>query len=260
MPILLPWTTCHIQKRPSISHLIQTWGYMHRRQRKMDHPNHRPRSRPHRTRVMILHHYQRPRHTRHHVHLGLPSLSEGRIQGRTSHFIRSAADNVARAGNKKSDPRQDFITDLIQLIKNKQSIQTMVIDIREAKPTGSNAKPPFSAIPFEGTGPLLADDILNGEFHYKPSGPHGRYLQLLLHSLQRKLPDLPVDIMEQDITKGFRVWKEITSTSPSNRHLGQYISLLSHGTTKSLATDIMHTHYQTTAICAKLGISLNMWQ
>jgi hypothetical protein len=102
---------------------------MHRRQRKMDHPNHRLRSRPHRTRMMVLHHYQRPRRARHHVHLSLPSLSERRIQSRTSHLYAQQWTMSHVTGNKKPDPRQDFITDLIQLVKNKQSIQTMAINI-----------------------------------------------------------------------------------------------------------------------------------
>ena len=126
-------------------------------------------------------------------------------------------------------------------------------------------KPPFSDIPFDGTGPI-AEAILAGTFHYESTGPHGRYIRLLLDALQRKLPTLPTDLTERDISQGFRVWKEITSTSPSNRHLGHYKSLLSPDgredkeTTKYLAEDIMNVHYQMTALCAKLGVSLKRWQ
>jgi hypothetical protein len=126
-------------------------------------------------------------------------------------------------------------------------------------------KPPFSAIPFEGNGPI-ADAILLGEFHYEPSGPHGRYIQLLLNALRQKLPTLPTDITAEDISNGFRAWKEITSTSPSNRHLGHCKALLSPDgrkitdATTHLAEEIMDAHHQMTALCAKLGLSLHRWQ
>jgi hypothetical protein len=112
-------------------------------------------------------------------------------------------------------------------------------------------------MPFDGTRPI-ADEIL--------AGPHGEHVQLLLDALKRKLPELPADIKGTDISQGFRAWKEITSTSPSNLHLGHYKALLSpdgrdtEETTKYLAEDIMDVHYQMTALCAKLGISLTRWQ
>ena len=126
-------------------------------------------------------------------------------------------------------------------------------------------KPPFSDIPFDSTGPL-ANSILAGTYQHPQSGPHGKYLQLLIDALQQKIPTLPSDITERDISQGFRVWNEITSTSPSNRHLGHYKSLLSidgredKDTTKHIAEDIMHAHYQMTSLCTKLGISLTRWQ
>jgi hypothetical protein len=86
-------------------------------------------------------------------------------------------------------------------------------------------QPPFADIPFDGTGPV-ADSILAGTYIYKPHGPTGRYVQLLLEQLRMQLPPMPVEIKKTDMNKGFQVWKEITSTSPSNRHLGHYKSLL----------------------------------
>jgi hypothetical protein len=55
-------------------------------------------------------------------------------------------------------------------------------------------------------------------------------------------------------------------TSPSNRHLGHYASLLKPDgrkevkSTKALATSIMRVHHQMTTLCVKLGISLHRWQ
>jgi hypothetical protein len=126
-------------------------------------------------------------------------------------------------------------------------------------------KPPFSDIPFDGTGPIT-NAILNGEYTYEQTGPHGKYIKLLLDALQRKLPTLPANITEHDIRQGYKVWNKIASTSPSNRHLGHSKALLSpdgrddKATTKYLAEDIMTAHYQMTALCAKLGISLKRWQ
>ena len=127
-------------------------------------------------------------------------------------------------------------------------------------------QPPFSDIPFTGTGPV-ADSILEGTYQYTPTGPTGRYNELLIDELRRKLPDLPVSISENDIQQGFKSWKEITSTSPSNRHLGHYVSLLKpdgreadEAPTKHMAMEIMEAHHKMISICAKLGVSLTRWQ
>ena len=126
-------------------------------------------------------------------------------------------------------------------------------------------KAPFTDIPLDGTG-LILNAILHGTYIYEPSSPHGKYIQLLLDSLQRKLPELSVELTNDDIIKGLRIWKEITSTSPCNRHLGHYKALLSpngreqNKTTKYLAEDMMDIRYKMTALCAKLGVSLHRWQ
>jgi hypothetical protein len=126
-------------------------------------------------------------------------------------------------------------------------------------------KAPFSNMPFDGTGPT-ADAILEGTFQHEQHGPHGKCNQLLIDALKRKLPTLPADITDKDISNGFRAWREMTSASPSNRHLGHYKALLSpdgrtdKDTTKHLAEEIMDARCQMTALCAKLGMSLNRWQ
>jgi hypothetical protein len=84
---------------------------------------------------------------------------------------------------------------------------------------------PFSDIPFSGTGPI-ADSILNGTYHPKLTGPTEKYVELLLVQLHRKLPAISTEITPVALTKGFKAWKESTSTSPSSRHLGHYLSLL----------------------------------
>jgi hypothetical protein len=126
-------------------------------------------------------------------------------------------------------------------------------------------KAPFSDMPFDDTGPTV-DAVLDCAFECEQHGPHGEHNQLFIDALKRKLPTLPADIAEKDISNGFRVWREMTSTSPSNRHLGHCKALLSSDghtdkdTTKHLAEEFMEVHFQMTALCAKLGMSLNRWQ
>jgi hypothetical protein len=44
--------------------------------------------------------------------------------------------------------------------------------------------PPFSSIPFGGTGPI-AEAILDGRYNYRPSGPTCPYVQLVIDTLER---------------------------------------------------------------------------
>jgi hypothetical protein len=112
----------------------------------------------------------------------------------------------------------------------------------------------------------MAESILAGTYQHTSTGPTGRYLKLLLDQLKTKLPALSTDITEKDVKKGFKVWKEITSTSPSNRHLRHYKPLLRPDgrgkttTTQLLATGILQVHHRMMALCAKRGISLHRWQ
>ena len=69
------------------------------------------------------------------------------------------------------------------------------------------------------------------------------------------------------IQQGFKSWKEISSTSPSNRHIGHYCHSYdptaeqpTKKSTKHLAIMIMETHHEMTSICPKLGVSLTRWQ
>ena len=74
-----------------------------------------------------------------------------------------------------------------------------------------------------------ADEILTGTF--KPPPNILTPLQVnYFHNLQWKNKIRPMGAPEtitmQDINEGYKKWKEKTSTSPSNRHLGHYKSLL----------------------------------
>ena len=74
-----------------------------------------------------------------------------------------------------------------------------------------------------------ADEILKGTF--KPPPNLLTPLQVnYFHNLQWKNKIRPTGAPEtismQDIKEGYKKWKEKTSTSPPNRHLGHYKSLL----------------------------------
>ena len=52
------------------------------------------------------------------------------------------------------------------------------------------------------------------------------YFRNLQWKNRKEISGTPTAININQITKRFTNWKEITSTSPSNRHLGHYKSLL----------------------------------
>jgi hypothetical protein len=73
----------------------------------------------------------------------------------------------------------------------------------------------------------------------------------------------PPDILEQqpilttlttdDVTKGFRKWKESTATSPSGRHLGHYKAIIQNDT-------LLECLVQFLTIATQRGISISRWQ
>ena len=65
-------------------------------------------------------------------------------------------------------------------------------------------------------------------------------------------PDIPCEITSDDVVRGFRSWKESTSTSPSGRHLGLYKAAIQHSTLLSCLVKFMN-------IAIKSGISIPRW-
>ena len=65
-------------------------------------------------------------------------------------------------------------------------------------------------------------------------------------------PDIPTVVSETDVLKGFKTWKETTSTSPSGRHLGHYKALICHPTLLSCFTKFMN-------IAISQGIAIPRW-
>ena len=76
---------------------------------------------------------------------------------------------------------------------------------------------------------LDVDAILSSNF--TPSSnlltpPHERYFQNLQRKNNIQPKGAPNTINIDDVNEGFEKWEEKTSTSPSNRHIGHYKSLL----------------------------------
>jgi hypothetical protein len=49
---------------------------------------------------------------------------------------------------------------------------------------------------------------------------------IAIPNIVKKHPTIPTDITEDDVTYGFKKWKETTSSSPSGRHLGHYKTII----------------------------------
>ena len=74
-----------------------------------------------------------------------------------------------------------------------------------------------------------AYSILNESFDYPKhllTPLQTAYFRNLQWKSRKELSGAPTSINVNKITKRFTKWKEITSTAPSNRHLGHYKSLL----------------------------------
>jgi hypothetical protein len=65
-------------------------------------------------------------------------------------------------------------------------------------------------------------------------------------------PSIPTDLLHDNVTYGFKSWKEATSTSPSGRHLGQYKALVQDPILLGALTQFMNLTIQH-------GISVARW-
>ena len=69
---------------------------------------------------------------------------------------------------------------------------------------------------------------------------------------ESKQPAIPTEITPDDVTYGFKKWKESTSTSPSVRHLGHYKSLIQDPTLLGALTSFLN-------ITIQRGLSVSRW-
>ncbi len=76
-------------------------------------------------------------------------------------------------------------------------------------------------------------------------------------------PTLDTEISIQEFKEAFAKWKESTTTSPSQRHLGHYRSLMApdgHIDEESLGEQIMLIHYQMVCSTLATGTPLERWR
>ena len=111
------------------------------------------------------------------------------------------------------------------------------------------------ALTFTSLSPDAAA-LLQGELPAEWSGDND-LLREFLASFQ--IPDtilsadpIPTDISEADITRGFKAWRESTSTSPSGRHLGHYKALIQDPTLLDCLCKFLN-------IAISRGISVSRW-
>jgi hypothetical protein len=64
---------------------------------------------------------------------------------------------------------------------------------------------------------------------------------------------IPTSVHEEDVTRGFRRWREATATSPSGRHLGHYRAIIQDDTLLRCLTKFLD-------IVVQRGISPSRWQ
>ncbi|KAI2497153.1 hypothetical protein MHU86_17356 [Fragilaria crotonensis] len=64
--------------------------------------------------------------------------------------------------------------------------------------------------------------------------------------------EIPTDISEDDVLRGFKAWKERTSTSPSGRHLGHYKAIIQHPVLLKCFVQFMN-------IAVSRGIAIPRW-
>jgi hypothetical protein len=114
----------------------------------------------------------------------------------------------------------------------------------------------LDALTFTATSPA-AQDFTNGII---PSEWHGDNLLLWEFLVSFFAPPevnqthtLSTTITTEDVTKGFRKWKESTTTSPPGCHLGHYKSLIQDATLLDCFTKFL-------SISIQRGISISRWQ
>ena len=66
-------------------------------------------------------------------------------------------------------------------------------------------------------------------------------------------PPISTNVSEADVSRGFKTWREATTTSPSGRHLGHYKALLSDPMLLGCLTKFLH-------IALNTGIAMTRWR
>jgi hypothetical protein len=123
-------------------------------------------------------------------------------------------------------PNTQNNNDSFQRIYEKEKIDECLLDrniehFSQADGTPFTVSPLIDILGEDGCSPI-ALQILEGNIpHNLPKIP-----TLLLQKLQRVRDPIPITFSLQDMCDGFSKWREKTTTSPSNKHLGIYKALI----------------------------------
>ena len=87
--------------------------------------------------------------------------------------------------------------------------------------------------------------------------------QTMFEQFEVAAPKMEADISYEEFKETFSNWREMTTTSPSGRHLGHYCSLFTPDGTideDAIGEQIMLIHYQITMCAVATGTPLEWWK
>ena len=113
----------------------------------------------------------------------------------------------------------------------------------------------YDAITFSGLS-VSADEILSGnappEWSSDDSAMREFLASFAIPTSVHEAGEIPCELSNDDVIRGFKSWRESTSTSPSGRHLGLYKSEIQHPVLLSCFVKFMN-------IAILSGISIPRW-
>ena len=111
------------------------------------------------------------------------------------------------------------------------------------------------AITFSSLSPS-AIDLLNGEtpqeWHHDDAVLREFLASFTVPERVHSKGEIPIEISEEELCRGFKSWREATTTSPSGRHLGHYKALIQDPTLLSFQLKFLN-------IAIQSGISIPRW-
>ena len=139
-------------------------------------------------------------------------------------FEQDKEKNPAELERSQLDTTNEWTT-----ITDPQMIETQILarnrrHFGQARPTPLAARSIQDALSFSGVS-STSDDLLFGRADI-PTLTRNFYAQEIFKECERALPEIDHSLAQCHLQQRYRMWKETTSTSPSNRHLGHYHSIL----------------------------------
>jgi hypothetical protein len=145
-----------------------------------------------------------------------------------------------------------------------QLIDKNITHFGQASSTPIASSPLTDLFGYEGTN-RSASELIDQHIFPAEVTILDEYTQHIIDQLKdgHNLPPLDPHITFYEFTQAFIKWKELTTTSPSGRHLGHYKILTKlpvYVDKINISQVILELYYTVTIIAANLGISLNRWR